>query len=189
MLKMVETDLGVRIRPAQKVPAPTKTKHDKKAKRSGTGSWGPGTPVLRIRDKHPGSEFFQPGSRVKRLPDPGSGYAAASKNLSFLPKKLFLSSRKYDSVSRSWFFTHPGSRGQKGTGARDPEHWSVLTFGLVTFSLDGGLAAGLTFLSPDSMLSNRSEGDVSFFAGGFLALAAIFLAKPPDGTQRTKKTA
>ena len=29
--------------------------------------------------------------------------------------------------SRSWFFTHPGSRGQKGTGSRisdlDPQHW------------------------------------------------------------------
>jgi hypothetical protein len=74
--------------------------------------------------------------------------------------------------------------GPKRNRSPDPEH-GVLAFGLVTFSLDGGLAAGLTFLSPDSMLSNRSEGDVSFFAGGFLALAAIFLAKPPDGTQRT----
>jgi hypothetical protein len=28
--------------------------------------------VLRIRDVYPGSEFFHPGSRVKKAPDPGS---------------------------------------------------------------------------------------------------------------------
>jgi hypothetical protein len=91
MLKMVETDLGVRIRPAQNVPAPTRTKHEKRQKGPELG------PVLRIRDVYPRSEFFQPGSRVKKFPDPGSGYASdsASKNLSFLTKKLFLSSRKY----------------------------------------------------------------------------------------------
>jgi hypothetical protein len=56
----------------------------------------------------PGPTFF--------IPDPGS----ASKN--FNPKKWFLSSRKYDRivhpVSGSRLFTHPGSRGQKGTGSR-----------------------------------------------------------------------
>ncbi len=41
--------------------------------------------VVRIRDFYPGSEFFHPGSRVKKIPDPGSG--SASKNLSiFKPK-------------------------------------------------------------------------------------------------------
>jgi hypothetical protein len=36
--------------------------------------------VLRIRDVYPGSEFFHPGSRVKKASDPG--YATATKNLS-----------------------------------------------------------------------------------------------------------
>jgi hypothetical protein len=45
-------------------------------------------PVLRIRDVNPGSEFFHPGSRVKKIPNPISG--PTSKNLSiFNPKKLF----------------------------------------------------------------------------------------------------
>jgi hypothetical protein len=43
-------------------------------------------PLLRIRDIYPGSEFFHPGSRVKKkIPDPV-----------FFTKKLFLSSRKND---------------------------------------------------------------------------------------------
>jgi hypothetical protein len=29
--------------------------------------------VLRIRDKHPGSAFFHPRTRVKRIPNPDSG--------------------------------------------------------------------------------------------------------------------
>ncbi len=41
--------------------------------------------VLRIRDVYPGSEFFHPGSRVKKILDPGSG--AASKNLSIFNTK------------------------------------------------------------------------------------------------------
>jgi hypothetical protein len=40
-------------------------------------------PELRIRDVYPGSEFFQPGSRVKKIADPGS----ASKNLSIFNSK------------------------------------------------------------------------------------------------------
>ncbi len=42
-------------------------------------------PVLRIRDviPDPGSEFFHPGSQVKKIPDPGS----ASKNLSNFNQK------------------------------------------------------------------------------------------------------
>jgi hypothetical protein len=39
--------------------------------------------------------FFHPGFRSKKCPDPGS--TSASKNLSNLNQKLFLSSRKYDS--------------------------------------------------------------------------------------------
>jgi hypothetical protein len=36
------------------------------------------------------SEFFHPGSRVKKIPDPGSGSASASKNVSiFNPKNCF----------------------------------------------------------------------------------------------------
>ncbi len=64
------------------------------------------------------------GSRDKKIP--GSGCASASKNFSILSQKSVLSSRKYDSGcssrpdlgSGSWFFTHPGSNGQKGTGSR-----------------------------------------------------------------------
>jgi hypothetical protein len=42
--------------------------------------------LCRIQDS--GSEFFHPGSRVKEIPDPGSG--SASKNLSiFNPKNCF----------------------------------------------------------------------------------------------------
>ncbi len=83
-------------------------------------------PVLWIRDFNPGSEFFHPGSRVKKIPDPRSG--PASTNLSiFNPKKLFLSSRKYDPgcSSRIWIpdldflsILDPGSSGQKGIGSR-----------------------------------------------------------------------
>ncbi len=72
--------------------------------------------VLRIRDVYPGSEFFHPGSRVKKIPGPGS--RSASKNLiwdvipnpdlDFLPipdPEVFLP------------ITDPGCRGQKGTGS------------------------------------------------------------------------
>ncbi len=51
--------------------------------------------VLRIQDVYPGSEFFpsqiqDPGSRVKKILDPHQRIQV------FYPKKLFLSSRKYD---------------------------------------------------------------------------------------------
>ncbi len=67
------------------------------------------------------------------IPDPGSkqflnpGSASASKNLSILTQKIVFKlseiwSRMFtldpDSGFRSWFFTHPGARGQKGTGSR-----------------------------------------------------------------------
>ncbi len=55
--------------------------------------------------------FFQPGSRI-RIKD--FKY--------FNPKKWFLSTQKYDPGCSSriliLLFTHPGSRGQKGTGSR-----------------------------------------------------------------------
>ncbi len=69
----------------------------------------------------PGSEFFHPGSRVKNYSE--SRIRIHIKEFKYCwPKKLFLSSRKYDPASsRIWipdtnldFFTHPGSRGQKG---------------------------------------------------------------------------
>ncbi len=72
-------------------------------------------PVLRIRDVYPGSRIrlfsiSDPGTELSpsRIPDPVS----ASKNLSILtPKKLFLSSKKYD----------------LGCSSRipdmDPQHW------------------------------------------------------------------
>ncbi len=41
---------------------------------------------------HPGSEFFSSRIRILSIPDPGF----ASKNLSILTNKLFLSSRKYN---------------------------------------------------------------------------------------------
>ncbi len=94
--------------------------------------------VLRIRDVYPGSEFFpsripDPGS--KRFPDPG--YASASKNLStFSPKKLFLSSRKYDPGCPSQIripdtdleflpIPDPGiKKRHRRIPDPDPQHWS-----------------------------------------------------------------
>jgi hypothetical protein len=46
--------------------------------------------VLRIRDVYSGSEFFHPGSRVKKISDPGS--ESASKN--FRPKTVSKLSEK-----------------------------------------------------------------------------------------------
>jgi hypothetical protein len=80
-----------------------------------TGPTGSGIPVMRIRDVYPGSEFFHPGSRVKKFPDPGS----ASKNLSIFNQKIVskLSEASSGMFIRILIFTHPGSRGQKGTGS------------------------------------------------------------------------
>jgi hypothetical protein len=77
--------------------------------------------VLRIRDVYPG-----PRIRIFSLPDSGSEFFPIRIRIKefryFIPKKLFLSSRKYDSGCSSririLLFTHPGSRGQKGTGSR-----------------------------------------------------------------------
>ncbi len=68
----------------------------------------------------PGYEFFHPGSRVKKISDPGSG--SASKKLSMLnPKKYFLSSRKCDptcsSRIRILIFYPSRIQGSKGPGS------------------------------------------------------------------------
>ncbi len=66
-----------------------------------------------------GSEFFHPGSRVKKIRIPYLG--SASNNLSnFSAKNLFLSSRKYylGCSSRIRIFFHPGSWSQKRTVSR-----------------------------------------------------------------------
>ncbi len=79
----------------------------------------------------PGSDFFPSRILIFSIPDPGS----ISKNFKYLnPKKWFLSFRKYDPgcSSRILIFypsliSDPGSRGQKGTGSRNPDpdlqHW------------------------------------------------------------------
>jgi hypothetical protein len=72
-----------------------------------------------------GYEFFQPGSRVKKVPDPGSGSATRKLSI-FNPKKLILSSRKYDPGclfritdprSQIWIFATPDPAAKK---ASDP---------------------------------------------------------------------
>ncbi len=65
--------------------------------------------MLRIRDVYLGSEFFPSRIRIKELKY-------------FNPKKSFWAPRKWDPGCSSRirvliFFTHPGSRGQKGTGS------------------------------------------------------------------------
>jgi hypothetical protein len=67
------------------------------------------------------SRTRDPGSRVKKIPDPGSG--SASKNLSiFNPINCFYALgnmiRNVHPKSGSYIFIPPGSRGQKGTGFR-----------------------------------------------------------------------
>ncbi len=87
--------------------------------------------MWRIRDIYPGSRI-----RLFSIPDPNCLHpGSSSKNLSILTpkkaKKWFLSSKKYDPGCSSRIlmltFSHPGSRGQKGTQSRipdpDPQHW------------------------------------------------------------------
>jgi hypothetical protein len=81
--------------------------------------------VSRIRDVYPGSRI-----RLFSIPDPGSEFFNPGSRIRikefkyFNQKELFLSSRKYDWVVHpgygSLLFNHPGSRiqGQKGTGSR-----------------------------------------------------------------------
>ncbi len=77
----------------------------------------------RGRVADPGSDFFPSRIRIFPIPDPGS----ASKNLSTLTQKIVSKLSEIwsglfipdpDPGSGSWFFNHPGSRGQKGTGSR-----------------------------------------------------------------------
>jgi hypothetical protein len=75
--------------------------------------------VLRIRDVHPGSNFFPSRIPYQNCLHPWS----ASKNLSILTKKNGCEAleniiRVVHPGSGCWLSTHPGSRGQKGTGSR-----------------------------------------------------------------------
>ncbi len=91
--------------------------------------WNIGYECLRHSVADPGCLFRipdpyfsmpDPGSRVKNIPDHGSG--SASKNIRILNLKMFLNSRKNDlgCSSRIGFFAFadPRFRGQKGTGSR-----------------------------------------------------------------------
>jgi hypothetical protein len=73
----------------------------------GTSDGGMGwfLPIMRILDERI-RIFFHPGSRVKKIPDPGSG--SASKNLSILNQKIIY---KLSEISRL-FIPDP-----------DPHHW------------------------------------------------------------------
>jgi hypothetical protein len=75
--------------------------------------------VSRIRDVYPGSKFFPSWIRIFSIPGPGS----ASKNLS----TGIFTQKIVSKLSEIWsglfipapnFFTHPGSRCQKGTESR-----------------------------------------------------------------------
>jgi hypothetical protein len=66
----------------------------------------------------PGSEFFHPGSRVKKIPDPH--------------RRLYSRKNDLGCPSRSvsgFFFFHPVSRGQKSTGSRIRIRNTVLGYG------------------------------------------------------------
>jgi hypothetical protein len=71
----------------------------------------------------PDPNFFHPGSRIQGQKDSGSRSGSASKNLSISNAKNCFSAlrnmiRYVHPGSGSWYFTHPGFRGQKGTGSR-----------------------------------------------------------------------
>jgi hypothetical protein len=53
---------------------------------------------LRIRDVYPGSEFFHPGSRAKKIPDPRSASKNVPKNQDVLGNMI----RHVHPVSESW---------------------------------------------------------------------------------------
>jgi len=99
---------------------------------------------LRIRDVYSGSEFSipDPSSRVKvsETMDPGS----ASKNLSaFNPKNCFqtlwIMTRDVHPDPGFWFFTHPGSRGQKDTGSRTRNTAAKYSSLLIIYSMANSL--------------------------------------------------
>ena len=52
------------------------------------------------RDVNPGPEYFHPGSRIQGQRDSGSRVRSASKNLSILTQKMFLSSRGVENMIR-----------------------------------------------------------------------------------------
>jgi hypothetical protein len=75
-------------------------------------------------DVNPGSRLH-PRYRVKKIP--GSWSASESRNLNILTQKIVSKLWEIwsgmfipdsDPRSGSWFFTHPGSKGQKGNGSR-----------------------------------------------------------------------
>ncbi len=69
-----------------------------------------------------GSVMFIPGARIRSFStsDPGSKIFPDQDLHQTQAKNLFLSSLNQDPdpESGTWFFTHPGSRAQKGTGSR-----------------------------------------------------------------------
>jgi hypothetical protein len=73
------------------------------------------SPVLRIRDVYPGSKFFLPGFRVKKISDPRSG--SESRNLSIFKPKTVSTTRK-NKLGCSSRIPDPGSKGKKNTGSR-----------------------------------------------------------------------
>jgi hypothetical protein len=68
--------------------------------------------VLRVRDVYPGSELLHSGTRVKKIPDPGTG--SASKNLR---NRIRIKEFKYPDLD-ILPIPDPGSDGKKGTGSR-----------------------------------------------------------------------
>ncbi len=85
----------------------------------GANNWSNLSSTVFRSDVYPGSEFFP--SPIQGQKDSGSRIRIASNNLSIFNPSLFLGSWKYDPVgSGSWFFTHPGSRGQKRHRILDP---------------------------------------------------------------------
>ncbi len=82
-------------------------------------------PVLRARDVYPGSEFFHPGSRVKKIPDPGSQTRIHIKKIEVfvthtIVSKLSaiwsgMSSRIPILIFYPFWISGPGTRDLKGT--------------------------------------------------------------------------
>jgi hypothetical protein len=104
----------------------------KKAIMSSPAGEGSGSAALADRNavanspKYP--NFFHLGSRVKKISYPGSG--SASKDVSTLIQKMFLSSQKYDPGCSSWIrilifypsrIPDPGSKRHR---IPDPQNWA-----------------------------------------------------------------
>ncbi len=76
-----------------------------------------------------------PPSSATSVADPGCSSRIRIKEFNYFnPKYCFCALgnmiRVVHTGSGSWFFTHPGSRGQKATGSRilDPQHWLQLAY-------------------------------------------------------------